>query len=275
MGEDMKKLCFLMVLYLCWSCPPLALQAQDLSQFKVTNDRVLVAALDPLHQVYFINDKRQLLKLVPSQNREYLYTDLFIDRQTVIQAQNPFKVLLYKKDVGTLVALDARLNQTARVNMFDLGYFDVSAVATANDNQSVWLFDKASQQLVRLDQNNRQTFFSPVMPQQIGHDLDPVYITETEGRVYVVDPARGIFIFDNIGNYFKSLPIVGLRKVWVFGPRMLYYYEGKIWQYDLMLMDTREVLTLGDYSDVFLSREFILALSHNGELFRLPWPVRP
>jgi hypothetical protein len=252
-----------------------AIFAQDISTLKVTQDKVLVAALDPLHQVYFINDKRQLYKLVPSQNREYLYTDLFVDQQTVIQAQNPFKVLLYKKDVGTLVTLDSRLNQTARINLFDLGYFDVSAVATANDNQSIWLFDKASQQLVRLDQNNRQTFFSPVMPQQIGHELDPVYITETESKVYLVDPTKGIFIFDNIGNYFKKLPVEGIRKIWIFGPRMLYYFEGKIRQYDLLMMEDKVVMDLDGYADVFLSREFILALKGNGELYRLPWPVKP
>jgi hypothetical protein len=258
-----------------WLMSSSVLLGQDLSSFRVTQDKVLVAALDPLHQVYYINDKRQLYKLVPSQNREYLYTDLFVDQQTVIQAQNPFKVLLYKKDVGTLVTLDSRLNQTARINLFDLGYFDVSAVATANDNQSIWLFDKASQQLVRLDQNNRQTFFSPVMPQQIGHELDPVYITETESKVYVVDPSKGVFIFDNIGNYFKKLPVEGIRKIWVFGPRMLYYFEGKIRQYDLLMMEDKVVLDLEGYADVFLSREFILALKGNGELYRLPWPVKP
>lgn len=249
--------------------------AQDLTPVKVTTDKVLVSALDPLQQIYFINNQRQLKKLATAQNREFLYTDLFVDGQTILQVQNPFKVLLYKKDVGTLVTLDSRLNVTAKINLFDLGYFDVSAVAAGNDNLSLWLFDKASQQLYRLDQQNRPVFASPVMPQQIGFDLNPVFITETEGKVYVVDKEKGVFVFDNIGNYFKQIPLIGLNKLWVFGPRMLYYIDGQVWQYDLMMMENKPVIKLDAFSQIHLSREFILAQNTEGELFRIPWPKTP
>lgn len=251
------------------------LYAQDLARKKVTEDLVFTGGLDNLNQIYYINNKRQLIKLVPSQNREYLYTDLFIDKQTLIYVHNPLKILLYKKDVGTLVTLDSRLNMTGKINLFDLGYYDVSALSVANDNQSVWLFDKASQQLIRLDQQYRQVFFSPVMPQQVGFDLHPVYITETEGRVYLVDEAKGVFIFDNFGNYSRQLPLEGLRKIWVFGTRILYYQDGKVWQYDMLLMEKAPLMNIPGYTDIWLSKEHILGLNSQGELFSITWPSRP
>lgn len=251
------------------------LHAQDLSRKKVTEDLVFTGGLDNLNQIYYINNKRQLFKLVPSQNRDYLYTDLFIDKQTVIYVHNPLKILLYKKDIGTLVTLDSRLNMTGKINLFDLGYYDVSALSVANDNQSVWLFDKASQQLIRLDQQYRQVFFSPVMPQQVGFDLNPVYITETEGRVYLVDEAKGVFIFDNFGNYSRQLPLEGLRKIWVFGTRILYYQDGKVWQYDMLLMEKAPLMNIPGYTDIWLSKEHILGLNPQGELFSITWPSRP
>ena len=113
------------------------------------------------------------------------------------------------------------------------------------------------------------------MPQQIGFDLNPVYITETEGRVYLVDYEKGIFIFDNFGNFYKQLPLEGLRKIWVFGPRMLYYQDGKIWQYDLMLMEKAIIADMPGYQDIYLSKEFILGLTKAGELFTIQWPQRP
>jgi hypothetical protein len=251
------------------------LYAQDLARKKVTEDLVFTGGLDNLNQIYYINNKRQLIKLVPSQNREYLYTDLFIDKQTLIYVHNPLKILLYKKDVGTLVTLDSRLNMTGKINLFDLGYYDVSALSVANDNQSVWLFDKASQQLIRLDQQYRQVFFSPVMPQQVGFDLHPVYITETEGRVYLVDEAKGVFIFDNFGNYSRQLPLEGLRKIWVFGTRILYYQDGKVWQYDMLLMEKAPLMNIPGYTNIWLSKEHILGLNSQGELFSITWPSRP
>lgn len=270
-----KLLYFIQSIVFCLLLGTVTVQAQETTPSKVTTDKVLVAALDPLQQIYYINDQRQLIKLVPNQNRQYLYTDLFVDGQTILQVQNPFKVLLYKKDVGTLITLDSRLNVTGKINLFDLGYFDVSAVAAANDNLSLWLFDKASQQLTRLDQQYRPVFTSPVMPQQIGFDLNPSFITETEGKVYVVDNEKGIFVFDNIGNYFKQIPLKGLGKIWVFGPRILYFLDGTIWQYDLMMMENKAIMPLEEYNQIHLSREFILAKNNSGELFRIPWPKKP
>jgi hypothetical protein len=249
--------------------------SQDENRQKVTEEKVLVAALDQMHQIYYINGQRQLYKLVPAQNRNYLYTDLFVDRQTILFVQNALKILLYKKDIGALVTLDSRLNMTGKINLFDLGYYDVTTLATANDNQSIWLFDKASQQLVRLDQQYKQTFISPVMPQQIGFDLNPVYITETEGKVYLVDYEKGVFIFDNFGNFFRQIPLSGLRKIWIFGSRILYYQDDQIWQYDLLMMEKAVLAHLPGYKDIYLSKEFILGLNSEGDLFTIPWPKKP
>lgn len=252
-----------------------SVDAQDANRQKVTEEKVLVAALDQMHQIYYINGQRQLFKLVPAQNRNYLYTDLFVDRQTILFVQNALKILLYKKDIGALVTLDSRLNMTGKINLFDLGYYDVTTLATANDNQSIWLFDKASQQLVRLDQQYKQTFISPVMPQQIGFDLNPVYITETEGKVYLVDYEKGVFIFDNFGNFFRQIPLHGIRKIWVFGSRILYYQDDQIWQYDLLLMEKAALANLPGYKDIYLSKEFILGLTNDGDLYTIPWPKKP
>jgi|GEM_PF-4454175 len=251
-------------------------KAQDtLARKKVVNDLVLTAALDPLNQIYYINNQRQLVKLAPSQDKQFLYTDLFVDARTVIQSHNPFKILLYKKDVGDLAVLDNRLTLTGKINLFDLGYFDVSCISSANDNQSIWLFDQARQQLFRLDQQYKESFASPVMPQLLGTDIHPVYVIETEGKVYLLDPKKGLFIFDNVGNFSKQLPITRANRIWIFGNQIYYYHSGQIWMYDTLLMEERPAYTLEGYSDISLCRDFILGLTPEKELFRIEWNNKP
>lgn len=247
-----------------------SLKAQD-NQL-VTTDKVLNAAIDPLQQIYYLNSQRQLVKLATTQDKTFLYTAIFLNKNIVLNVQNPFKVLLYKQDMGELITLDTRMTVTGTVNLFDLGYYDISALSSASNLQNIWLFDRARQQLILLDQQNKESFVTPVMPQLIGTSLSPVFVAEIEAKVYLVDPSKGIFIFDNLGNYFKQLPITGIQKIWVIGPKMYYFTEGQLWEYDLMMMESAPLLTLKEFSEVQLCKDFILGLNAEGQLFKMNWP---
>lgn len=261
----------LFIFYLFGALSTLQVFAQDSI---LTQDIVLKAGIDPLNQVYYINNQRQLFKLATTQNKTFFYTALFLNRNTVLNVQNPFKVLLYKEDTGELLTLDTRMTVTGSVNLFDLGYYDVTALSSANDLKSIWLFDRARQQLIRLDQQYKESFTSPVMPQQIGMALSPVFLTETEGKVYLSDPEKGIFVFDNLGNYFRNLPITGIKKLWIIGPRLYYFSEGKLWQYDTLIMETTPLMDISNFADIQLCKDFILGLSAEGQLHKINWPVK-
>jgi hypothetical protein len=245
-------------------------KAQD--TILVTPDKVLKAAIDPLQQIYYVNNQRQLVKLATTQDKTFLYTAIFLNKNIVLNVQNPFKVLLYKQDMGELITLDTRMTVTGSVNLFDLGYYDISALSSASNLQNVWLFDRARQQLILLDQQNKESFVTPIMSQLIGTSLSPVFVAEIEAKVYLVDPVKGIFIFDNLGNYFKQLPITGIQKIWVIGPKLYYFTEGQLWEYDLMLMESAPLITLKGFSEVQLCKDFILGLNSEGQLYKMNWP---
>lgn len=248
------------------------LWAQDtLNGKKLLAENVISTAIDPLQQIYFINQNKQLIKLSSIQDKEYVYSDLMIDANTSIHAQNAFKVILYKKDVGDLIVLDNRLTVTARLNFFDLGYFAVSGMTMSNDNHSIWLFDEERQQIIKLDQQNRQVYQSNNLTQVLPARIHPVQIIEQENKLYLLDKKQGIYIFDNTGNFIKQFPIEQADRIWVLSGQIYFYRAGQIWQYDLRLFEEIPLYKTDDYKSIDLCRDFILGITSEGNLYRFGW----
>lgn len=235
------------------------------------SDQVWTMSVDPLQQIYFINGKRQLVKLSSILEKELVYSDLMIDDQTQIITQNPFKILLYKKDVGDVIALDNRLNVTVKTNFFDLGYFSVSGMTFSVDHQSIWIFDVDRQQLVKLDQQYKVQYQSHPLSQIIAQKIQPQQILAFENFIYLLDQQSGVYIFDNVGNFSKKLPIQNAEKIWIISNQIYFYRQGAIWKYDTMLFEEIPLYDLPEFKKIELSRDFILGITQQDELYQLQW----
>ena len=67
-----------------------------------------------------------------------------------------------------------------------------------------------------------------------------------QNNLYLVDRTTGIFVFDNLGNYKKKLPFVGLSMVGFRGDELYYFSEGALHFFHLYNLTERIVpLPLG------------------------------
>ncbi len=263
-----------LLIYLLVTCSQW-LWAQDIFGEKVfLAGNVISTAIDPLQQIYFINQNKQLIKLSSIQDREYVYSDLMIDANTSIHAQNAFKVILYKKDVGDLLILDNRLTLTAKLNFFDLGYFAVSGMTMSNDNKHIWIFDEERQQIIKLDPQYRQVYQSNNMTQVLPARIHPTQIIEQENKLYLLDKKSGVYLFDNVGNFIKQYPIEHAEHIWVLSGQIYFYRAGQIWQYDIRLFEEIPLYKTADYKSIDLCRDFILGITPEGDLYRFPWVAK-
>lgn len=257
--------------YLTIACSHWLLAQDLLNERKQLAINVMSTAIDPLQQIYYINQNRQLVKLSSIQDKEYIYSDLMIDANTSIHAQNAFKVILYKKDVGDLLVLDNRLTLTAKLNFFDLGYFSVTGMTVSNDNKYIWLFDQDRQQIIKLDPQYRQIYQSNNLTQFLPARIRPVQMIEHENKLYLLDRHTGIYIFDNVGNFIKSYPVEHADKMWLISGQIYFYREGQIWQYDTRLFEEIPRYAMEDYRSIDLCRDFILGVTPDNTLYQFPW----
>ncbi len=232
---------------------------------------VYSVSIDPLQQIYYINKDKQLIKLSSIQDKTYVYSDLMIDQNTQILTQNPFKAMLYKKDVGDVIILDNHLTKNSKINLYNLGYFSVSSINYSMDNQSILLFDTYRQQIIKLDQQNKEVYQSVNMTQLLQKRISPIQIKEFENKLYLLDPATGIYIFDQLGTYIKNLPIENIENFWIVSKQIYFYRNQQIWLYNAELFEEIPQYNLDDYTNISLSRDFILGITPQKELYQINW----
>ncbi len=248
-----------------------SVKGQDAQHGKIVAENVWSAAIDPLQEIYYINKNKQLVKISEIQDREYSYSNLMIDENTYIDVQNSFKIALFKKNVGDFLILDNRLNLTAKSNLFDLGYFGVTALTVSADNKNIWLFDENIQRLIKIDQQFREVYRSDNLTQSLSQSIRPKQIIEKTNKLYLLDNEKGIFVFDNVGNYIKTYPVMQADRIWIINDKLYFSRGGKIWWYNPLLFEEVSQYAIEDFTLADLCKDFILAISPAGVLFQFNW----
>lgn len=150
---------------------------------------------------------------------------------TEIDAGNALKILLHYRDLTAIQFLDNRLGERSDlIGLQEVG-MPQSQVSCFSYNNGVWLYDKVSLSLFRLDQNMRVDLRSGNLNQISGREIDPVKMRESGKWLYIQDENNGIVICDIYGAYSRSIPRKGIVDIDVDGENF-YVCDGEgVWKY--------------------------------------------
>jgi hypothetical protein len=122
--------------------------------------------------------------------------------------QNPFAFYLEYQDY---LLFDRFLvpikNQAQR---FDgVGF---TRVATLSADNQLWLVDDTDLSLKKIHpQTGRATIITPLNLIRESNSLAFTFIREYQNRVFLVSPDEGIWVFDNLGNFDRLIPLNGVN----------------------------------------------------------------
>ena len=102
-----------------------------------------------------------------------------------VDVSSPNKIVCFYREVGAIVILDNQLSEIRRIDLFQLGFFNVDAVCRARDN-AIWLFDRSDARLRKI------SFAGKVLLEGAQLNLgDQLYnitrLTETATHLVLVD----------------------------------------------------------------------------------------
>ena len=161
---------------------------------------------------------------------------------------NPFKLLVYYPDFMNAVVLDKFLTFLVTYNFFDLGYQNITAVGSSADG-FLWFYDATDYKLKKIDATGNVQLQSQPVNQLINKIINPNFIIEKNGQVFVNDPTEGILVFDNFGAYYKTIPIKGLQKFHILQEQIIYYQDEKLRSYNPVTFDAK-MISLPDTTGV-------------------------
>lgn len=190
-----------------------------------------IVEIDKLGLIYLVSSKNEFLRINQSYQITHRYFNNSLGAISSIDVSNPMRILAYQKDFGRITILDNTLAIMKDINLTDLGYTDVAAIAKSNDD-NIWIYNSNTYRLLKINELG-QTIIQSNSLLDLGYkDLNVLKIIEKDNYVYLLDSALGILIFDNLGQYIKTFPRKGITSFSARKNFISFLEDGKLLIYD-------------------------------------------
>ncbi len=214
--------------------------AQKDSAFRFINQfhaPVSSFTVDNIGAVYIINANNQLKKYDENGDSVGVFNQVTqYGKLSYVDAENPWKTILFYENFSTIVLLDKYLNVVTAINLRKQNIFRVQAVTVSYDN-NIWLYDEQDNKLKKIDDNGN------VLSQTVDFRLlfdsvpEPSKIIDKDGFVYLYDPKNGVYVFDYYGSFKTKLTFLNWTNIEVFGKTIYGFDKQNVYKYNPPLPD--------------------------------------
>ncbi len=207
-------------------------QAQRPEVVSDTIHQVKFFDIDILGQVIVISNSDEVRITNPIQRRMVPYQNDILGNLTHVDVANPQRICLFYHDNQTIVLLDDALSEIKLIDLGDWSYYDISAVAVSNDN-GFWLYNEIEQNIIKVNDEGVEVTRSLDFRDINMADVKVIQMKERNNELYLLTENYGLMIFDNFGQYVKSIPYLkGVRDIQFLKNRMIYVRDGAGAAYD-------------------------------------------
>ncbi|MBX0291038.1 hypothetical protein K3G63_11340 [Hymenobacter sp. HSC-4F20] len=180
------------------------------------------ASLDRRGNLYVTDAQNNLHQYGPDGQPLNTFSPPLPGHTAQIEAWNTAKVLVFYDDRQQAVVLDRFLAPLAELRWPDYLDGQVRVLTLAPDDR-YWLLNESDLTLRQFDQGQKRFTITTPLDLLIGRSRpDFRFLREYQNNLYLVDRSSGIYVFDNLGNYRKKLPLPGLSYVGFRGDELYY-----------------------------------------------------
>lgn len=164
--------------------------------------------IDPVGKEYLLLNDGALVTANPLGQNEFIFFDSSLGAPDAVDVTNPFAVLLFYADYGTIVILDRTLSEIRRLDLFRIRDMQQpTLLARATDN-GIWLFDSWDYRLKQLDQRGRVTSTSNDLRLAVRLTSEPEALYVYQNLVLLHFPAeQRLGVFTNYGRFERWIDL--------------------------------------------------------------------
>ncbi len=195
---------------------------QGIAQDSIPLPSWVEVAQDYNEQFYLVLENGDLQRISAKDDGQALiYSPVKKARISQLDVSNPLRLFLFYEDLQEYVILDRFLTESGRYGL--TAYTSYAGMAAPSLNNLIWIVDMADFSLSKIDPQREQVQIRVPLPQVLDPDLSEfTFLREYQNLLFLVDKKSGIYIFDNLGNFLRSIEagsVIGLR----FLNKKLYY----------------------------------------------------
>ncbi len=206
------------------------------SQYLVT-DSIKVGAVenmsvDWLGNIYLADASGNIDKYSVSGERLERFSPTKKGKITVLEAWNPLKIFVFYSGLQQYAFLDRFLVNDNRFDFNDISNF--VGMSTVSLDNNIWLVDYVDFSLKKYNINFNQIEINRPFDLILDpENYDITYMREYQNLLFVSDSKTGILIFDNLGNYLKTIKGVGIQYFNFNGDQIHYIMNHKLVQHNI------------------------------------------
>ncbi len=225
-------------------------------------------AVNNIGELFLINTNNQLKKIDESGDSVGVFNMVTkYGKLSYVEAQNPWKTILFYRNFSTIVLLDKFLNVLTNINLKRENIFKVNAVTSSYDN-NLWLYDEQDNKLKKINNDGNILFESFDLRRFIDSVPSPGQILDADGFVYMYDPKKGLYTFDYYGAFKNRLPFLHWKDFAVLNKTLYGFDDRFFYTYQFNSFNLKEYplpATFANYTSVKIGNNKIYLLK-NGEL---------
>lgn len=193
-----------------------------------------------------IGSQNNVVKL--DANGDYInqYYPMFHGKVSCIDTKDPRRILVYYKEYSYVIFLNQDMvnagglsiyhlnSKPEPVNLDDLNLPFVRLSCLDEYNEAYWVYDENTSDIILIDHENRIDFRGDALDEYTELDPNPNYMLMESNRLFINNPASGVYIFDENGSFVRKLPLMGLKKIQAHGDKLFYASNSFLVVHDLV-----------------------------------------
>lgn len=197
------------------------------------------SSLDRRGNLYVTDAQNNLHQYAPDGQPLNTYSPPLPGHTAQVEAWNTAKILVFYDDRQQVIVLDRFLAPITEVTLMDHLDGVARAVTLAPDDR-YWLLNESDLTLRQFDAAQKRFTLTTPLDLLVGRTRpDFRFLREYQNNLYLLDRTTGVYVFDNLGNYRKKLPITGLSYIGFRGDELYYLAAGQVHFFHLYQLTER------------------------------------
>ena len=233
---------------------------------KIPFTEISAFTTDNLGNAYVVSENL-LLQFDNNGNPLNHYDEKNMGRLAHVDADNPLKLLAFYPDFAQINILSSKLVLQSTIQLRGLGIEQPLLICNSKIDYGIWVYDRQDFKLKKIDLNLQVTRESGNIPQLIGKEINPRFMTEGGKFLLLSDPDAGILFFDQYGTYFKTHPAKNVYYMQATEEELYYVSDGSFHSYNFKtLAEQKADLPVNDSLAAARIEQNRLFLAGNNEL---------